>query len=610
LTGRPLRVSFLLFTSDIFPESYRIEEALQHYSTDIKHEIVIQFSSRCFLSRDPNSEFDASNDLFLRSNGITVKETSNSEETTMDTMFSIFDPRTHLKVARILFKKETLLERARPFLQSLNASIANAIAALQLTQALKVIEAQAREITTIMKSLNQGVCLIQPDLTLKASYSAALETMVDHRPIHGSHLIRQVLKDFKMSSESLSILSSTLEASLGENPLAFEINKDQLPSECTGPDNQIYELDWVPILDTNHLVCDVLLSFHDVSHIRQFQHNAKLHQRMTHLLELVLDLEESALESHLNDLKQLENEILKHSFSDWRSLQVIQHLKQKLHTQKGISRSLKFQEISSCIHGMEQLLHDQNETLNTPEFELAFEKFMKDMGTELQKLSHLRNEIHYVYFEKLKRGQNKKISSQLQHKWNIVGKWLEASSKDLNLVRLKTLWDPQIVLFKYVLSGLKAAVEDAAHQITKPCPELRIQGNEDFLIPESLAKNLYQILIHCLRNAVDHGCNSPTEHWISLSYESIENHLEITLIDSGKGFNLELLSQKIGPSAANLSDIELAQWIFKENLSTNPFSSTKNPPFSYRHSGQLIFFCILQHDFFESIFRQIIVRQK
>ncbi len=93
---------------------------------------------------------------------------------------------------------------------------------------------------------------------------------------------------------------------------------------------------------------------------------------------------------------------------------------------------------------------------------------------------------------------------------------------------------------------------------------------------------IFDILVHLIRNAVDHGIESPDERsaknktskgTIAIALKSEENGLKISVKDDGKGVDIEKLRAKVVgndlvPDAENLTENELLDLIFLPDFST------------------------------------------
>ena len=138
----------------------------------------------------------------------------------------------------------------------------------------------------------------------------------------------------------------------------------------------------------------------------------------------------------------------------------------------------------------------------------------------------------------------------------------------------------RMVPISQIFSRFPRLVRDLSRSCGKDI-KLIIEG-EDTELDKSVIDDLLDPLIHCVRNSVDHGIESPEERknagkqehgTVLLKARNEGNMIVIEISDDGKGINVESVKQKaidkgiIHPSK-NLSDIEAFNLIFEPGFST------------------------------------------
>lgn len=133
-----------------------------------------------------------------------------------------------------------------------------------------------------------------------------------------------------------------------------------------------------------------------------------------------------------------------------------------------------------------------------------------------------------------------------------------------------------------LLALLPRYVRELAHQLNKKV-ELNIQGEEVY-IDKYVLEGLKDPIIHLLRNAIDHGIESPSDRIsksknelgkISINVKDSGNKVYFEISDDGAGLNYDAIKHKI-KSITNMTDQELAllttdqvyQYIFESGFST------------------------------------------
>ncbi|WP_162143012.1 chemotaxis protein CheA, partial [Thermithiobacillus tepidarius] len=165
------------------------------------------------------------------------------------------------------------------------------------------------------------------------------------------------------------------------------------------------------------------------------------------------------------------------------------------------------------------------------------------------------------------------------------GEGREAAAAHLDLVTsslqaavMKTRMQP----IKKVFGRFPRLVRDLAKNLGKEI-ELVLQG-EDTDLDKTLVEELADPLVHLVRNAVDHGIETPEERLaagkpatgrVLLSAQQEGDHILITISDDGRGMNPEVLKRKAlekgvidEETAARLDERQAFNLIFAPGFST------------------------------------------
>ncbi|MCX7682128.1 MAG: chemotaxis protein CheW [Anaerolineae bacterium] len=160
------------------------------------------------------------------------------------------------------------------------------------------------------------------------------------------------------------------------------------------------------------------------------------------------------------------------------------------------------------------------------------------------------------------------LDSALHRLGNLIRE-LQTLSSGLRLVSIGT-----------VLKRMQRLVRDLSHQTGKPL-ELVIEGGE-VQVDKNLVDQLHDPLVHLVRNAVDHGIESPEERAasgkppvgrITLTALQRGREVHIQVADDGRGLNREAIlerAREMGIVAPNEEPDDQTVWryIFYSGLST------------------------------------------
>ncbi len=210
----------------------------------------------------------------------------------------------------------------------------------------------------------------------------------------------------------------------------------------------------------------------------------------------------------------------------------------------------------------------------TKQIRVNQEKLDKAIGTagELVTISEFFN---YINSQILIDTEN--VKKQLRN-FKDASMALQELSEDLS----RELYDIRKVPIEDSLERLPRVVRDEQKALGKKV-RLVIEG-EDTPVDKGLVSKLETILVHMIRNSIDHGLGTPEERkqagkpevgTISITITSDDTMMNIILADDGKGINLEKLREKMIKSGKYdekavraISDQELAEEIFAPGLST------------------------------------------
>ncbi len=160
---------------------------------------------------------------------------------------------------------------------------------------------------------------------------------------------------------------------------------------------------------------------------------------------------------------------------------------------------------------------------------------------------------------------------------NAVGN-LDVVTADLQLAVMKTRMQP----IKKVFGRFPRVVRDLARTLKKEI-ELKMEG-EDTDLDKNLVEALADPLVHLVRNAVDHGIETPEEReatgkprqgTVLLTAAQEGDHILLSITDDGKGMDADVLRQKAvekgmmdEEGASRLDDRDCYNLIFHPGFST------------------------------------------
>jgi chemotaxis protein histidine kinase CheA len=155
------------------------------------------------------------------------------------------------------------------------------------------------------------------------------------------------------------------------------------------------------------------------------------------------------------------------------------------------------------------------------------------------------------------------LRDTLRHAWSNV-RTLDDHARALCLVPVAPL-----------VVHLERVVRDAAAALQRRV-ELHVQGR-DLHVDMAVAEALKAPLTHVLRNAVDHGLESPAERRLAgkpeagalrLSFAEEGDRLVVCVADDGRGIDRAAVRARLGERALGADDRQLLQLLLRSGLST------------------------------------------
>jgi two-component system chemotaxis sensor kinase CheA len=451
------------------------------------------------------------------------------------------------------------------------------IAKIQLEIYSKQLESlvaeRTKEITSLNKmmkalldSLNQGFFVFHPDGKCLPFYSKACLKIIECDPSY--KFIWDVLN---VEADKILGFKNWL-LTLFSEMLPFEDLTPLGPSRRRHSLNREVSIEYFPIRNESQLIEAVVCVASDITDLVEAKIQAeKDRTQVEAILKIVQHKKQAELfynesEKGIKRLSQLLAKTIQVDDSD----EVIRIL----HTLKGGAASFSFVELKTICHDMESFYLSIKSNPNEHEL-----KQLQNCLFTLQEAFKSVTAHHYKIFGSMPASSDKRIEMELTDFLKIIEQL--PSTQQINFLENKYLYE---TISNHVLH-FKNVTSSTAKQLKKEISPLKMSG-ENILVPKNKFDYLFQVLVHCLRNSIDHGIELPENRikvskpvcgQIEINFSLIENVdtnlkcLQIALKDDGQGIDPNKIREKLlkmKSPMAQQSDAEIIYRIFDSSFST------------------------------------------
>ncbi len=458
-------------------------------------------------------------------------------------------------------------------------------AVLELNQVLQAaVKEKTEDIRTIMNHIPEGICLIRgEEIQISGDYSKYLETIVLRSDLDGQKFLDLVFRGSSLDANTIDQVENTLRSSLGEDPLAFEVNSHLLIKEFEKKNSQhqseIFAVAWHPVVGDDGLVDEILVVLKNETGFRAIQEEARQKNQQLKLLDELLQVHDERFESFTQTCQQLLIELREFVVSESLDYEKRQHIMRSLHTFKGIARSLNLSELANAIHEAEDILVHAGDNLRE-----ALRRKSEGIRTVLER---------YVEFAHKKLGRNQKPIQAQDERIKLIDSCLLQlaeiqDSMEPKPLKSKIEWVEQQLLdvvgmrLELVLDPLLDGLDSLAQELGKQTPAFQVNTIYPVVFLPYCHHTLIAVFTHLLRNSLDHGIERAdvrarkgklVQGQMTVEVHADANWIRIRFADDGQGLNLKGIYER-GIKAGLLeidtpvSRHDIAELIFRSGFST------------------------------------------
>lgn len=416
------------------------------------------------------------------------------------------------------------------------------------------LQASNRAIKTIMDHVSFGLVICDPKLRVKPGYSAACNLVLDQQGSMEGLDLTSLLKLNERSADHFKSVYNQIfdpDFMLGDLSVDYLPTRFQLGAKAIGLTGSV-------VHDDSGKAAGVLFCLADVTSLAKAEEEI---ERNRSLIKMVCNRESfrQFLQDVQTSFKNLRAELDKPAGKANNEL-----IRRELHTLKGNCATYGLSSLAHGIHELED--HTTIPRAGVDKIEQELVGFLDD-NSELLGVSYGQSaEETFTVPSHLVFATEERVEKALKQEQ--LRDLFADFFKSIRLKQVRTILGPIEENFNQLASRLGKSAR------------LQIKGRT-VLVPSDLV-GVFKVLVHLIRNALDHGMEAPFERGdkpemgtVTLEVEKNDTTMSIKLSDDGKGIrkekvlNTAITRKLVKPDAAKtLKDEEIFGLIFEPGFST------------------------------------------
>jgi signal transduction histidine kinase len=407
------------------------------------------------------------------------------------------------------------------------------------------VKDRTQTIRIILDNVKAGFLLVGPDLTVKEGFTKSCQDIIGRTITVG-----QQLQDLLGFSERESTHFQLAVSQVFSGLLPDEVSLSQIHSRIT-LDQKVVSLQGSIVRDEKSSVHAILFTIMDVTDLVKAEKDARINQTLLSIMQDKAGFQ-SFLADSIRDLRAAMDAQLQ---ADSQRVRMI------LHTLKGNFATYGLDEVAQAIHHIEDLNEISRAELETVSEQI---KVFVSRYQDLIGLDEPRGVfVSYTALDQLR------VSLHNARVLDEATQVFEVWSQSARMVPIRSLFGAMLTHTSRIAAQLGKDVD------------IHVRGGEVQVDPEQLSP-LISTMPHLLRNAVDHGIETPEQRFskssrarIDLSIERRQTQLLITVTDDGQGLDWERIREVAVEKGLTTSEAfdqaseeERARLIFMPGFST------------------------------------------
>ncbi|WP_218109785.1 7TM diverse intracellular signaling domain-containing protein [Oligoflexus tunisiensis] len=444
-----------------------------------------------------------------------------------------------------------------------------------------IVAYRTRELKAIFDNIPQGIASLNEHGVISQNHSRHLKVVLNKSDLTGQSII-DILASTKLSMDKIDRVKESLKACVGENELNFEINAGNFPRELSmerANGTSYYSLTWSPELTDDGMVHSILMTIEDVTDKKKLEEESEKQRTNFQVVQELLQCDADKFERFAGPSGKLLQDNRRLAEQDTVSMDDIRVMFANAHTIKGGARTLNLSILANTLHETEgqyaQLLNGQLEIdkrtllVGINRALAVFDSYIAINTGKLGRKSNMNQVMvdvhsmreHYQVLHQLAQSSGARdVAETLQGMRDRLGRMIFRTDRE-------------------VLEQCLEPLGNVAKDLGKPCPMVVLSTCE-VLLPQDAENVLRHIMVHIIRNALDHGIEGPEERMdkgkrpagtLEVCTRVEDQTMILEIKDDGRGLAIRKLREK-GLNKGVISEDagldEIAELIFAPEIST------------------------------------------
>jgi HPt (histidine-containing phosphotransfer) domain-containing protein len=440
-----------------------------------------------------------------------------------------------------------------------------------------------QNLSLILQSLPEGIMTFDASFRILPEYSIALERILETQHIEGRDVFQLLFAHSSVAQDVQSQMRSALDFSFGDSDLNFEANKDLLVSEFQTSirgEIKVLALGWSAVMAENNSVAKVLLTVSDVTQVKRLERESQMAKLRTKIIEAVMSGSVTRIQDFVVGAQAALRPFVEAMKVGQLTEEQVTALYREVHTIKGNARTFDLLDLAENAHRVESEFAELKRRSGQMESEQVI-YILQDLLDDLEHTESIKLDI----LARLSRSENPDKQDVHPRLWRMFKSRWQHLTPEHAAQELPDL-QHDILMMSYrqaqpYFAGLADAFDEIAASLNKPTPTIILNIPEDLFMDPALAKALNDMLVHMIRNSLDHGIeapearrlvNKPDQGRVTISFHPQGRGFILDFADDGRGLNLEKIRSRavqLNLREAQATDPEqLVQSIFAHGFST------------------------------------------